>query len=337
MSQEKDEWSVRLGVRDLGGHLDTSFRGWSATFAARIRLVISRLVCWLHDVRDLRRHLDTTFRGWSATLASRVKLVTSRLVLISVLPLDFHGRPRYWVYVHSGALHGIEASLLALGSLLKLPSAIVRVIWPRRQSLANVGAVLSLLDCPQGCDPANCVVWCRFRMIRRYLAYRPSEIGGVYRLLDMVRDGCPRHGPVHLLVASVTGVGFQWVPHTLGWVRPGLPVLSNLPGPIQHFRAAILDAWRGMVAADLCAREGFCCGPLLSVTGSLQLLNSSHVRERDKALLRGVLVGGVWNGFLLGRVRGQPVPCHFCGAPGNDGRFFGECTFPPLVEIREKS
>ena len=34
-------------------------------------------------------HLDTTFRGWSATLAARVRLVISRLVLIFVLPLDF--------------------------------------------------------------------------------------------------------------------------------------------------------------------------------------------------------------------------------------------------------
>ena len=35
----------------------------------------------------------------------------------------------------------------------------------------------------------------------------------------------------------------------------------------------------------------------------LQLLNSSHVRERDKALVRSIMVGGVWNGFLLGRLR----------------------------------
>ena len=42
------------------------------------------------DVRD--RHLDTTFRGWSATLAARVRLVIARVVLIFVLPLDFHGR-----------------------------------------------------------------------------------------------------------------------------------------------------------------------------------------------------------------------------------------------------
>ena len=47
------------------------------------------------------------------------------------------------------------------------------------------------------------------------------------------------------------------------------------------------------VAADLCGREGFRGGPLLDVHGSLQLRNSSHVRERDKALLWSVLVGGV--------------------------------------------
>ena len=33
----------------------------------------------------------------------------------------------------------------------------------------------------------------------------------------------------------------------MGWSRPGLPVLSNLAGLVQHFRAAVLDvlAWRG--------------------------------------------------------------------------------------------
>ena len=30
-------------------------------------------------------------------------------------------------------------------------------------------------------------------------------------------------------------------------------------------------------------------------------------RERDKALLRAIMVGGVWNGFLLSRVRGQAM------------------------------
>ena len=98
------------------------------------------------------------------------------------------------------------------------------------------------------------------------------------------------------------------------WDRPGLPGLSNLAGPIQHFQSAILDAWRNKVAADLCARRGFRGGPLLDIRGSHQLLNSSHVRECDQMLLRSVMVGGVWNGFLLGKVRGQVVSCRFCGA-----------------------
>ena len=82
-----------------------------------------------------------------------------------------------------------------------------------------------------------------------------------------------------------------------------MPALSLIAGPLQHFKAAVLDAWRNKVAGDLCGRKGFRGKPLLDIHGSLQLLNSSHVRERDKGLLRGVMVGGVWNGFLLGRVR----------------------------------
>ena len=77
---------------------------------------------------------------------------------------------------------------------------------------------------------------------------------------------------------------------------------------------------------------------MLGVTRFLLILvavSSSHVRERDQALLRSIMVGGVWNGFLLRKVRGQVVPCQFCGAPDGDGHLFSECTFPPLVEIRE--
>ena len=173
----------------------------------------------IYDVRDLGGHLDTTFRGWSATLAARVRLVIARLVLIFVLPLDFHGRVRV---VRSlflpAALHGVEASLLASDSLLTLRSSICRVVWSRRQPLANVGAVLSLLDGPSGCDPLFCVVWFRFRLFRRFLALWPSQVSRVYRLLDMVSDGCPGHGPVHLLVASAAEIGFRWDPLALAWI-----------------------------------------------------------------------------------------------------------------------
>ena len=278
VTDEEDRWSVKLDVRNLGGHL------------------------------------DSTFRGWSSTLATRVRLVVAWLVLIFALPLDFHGRLRV---VRSmfipGSLHGIVASFLAEASLRKLRAAIVKVVWSRRQSLANTGAVLSLLDGPTGCDPAFCVVWFRFRMLCRYLAYQPGEVSRVKRLLEHAADGCPGHAPAHLLVESAAEIGFVWSPEMVGWVREGLPVLSNLAGLIQHLRSAGLEGWRGKVSADLCARKGFRGGPRLDVDGTLQLLNSDNVRERDKALLRGILVGGVWTGFLLGKEKGLRVPCRICG------------------------
>ena len=65
----------------------------------------------------------------------------------------------------------------------------------------------------------------------------------------------------------------------------------------------------------------------MDVDGSLQLLNSGHVREKDKTLLRGILVGGVWNGFLPHTVRGQRVPCRFCGSNDGDGHLFWGMSF----------
>ena len=76
-----DKWSVKFDVRDLGGHLDTTFRGWSSTLAARVRLVISRLVLF----------------PW-------------------ILPLDSHGRIRVVRSMYlPAALHGMtppETSVL---------------------------------------------------------------------------------------------------------------------------------------------------------------------------------------------------------------------------------
>ena len=69
--------------------------------------------------------------------------------------------------------------------------------------------------------------------------------------------------------------------------------------------------------------------------GSLQLLNSSHLRERDKMLLRAILCGGVWNGFLLGKAKKENVPCRFCGKRDGDGHLFWECSFHPLQHVRE--
>ena len=105
---------------------------------------------------------------------------------------------------------------LLLRVFVSFVSAVRRVVWSRRQPFASVGAVLSFLDGPTGCDFAFCVVWFRFRFLRRYLALWPAEVGRVYRLLAMVHEGCPAHGPIHLLSASAAEIGFQWDPHALG-------------------------------------------------------------------------------------------------------------------------
>ena len=37
VTDEGDQWTVKFDVRDLlGGHLDTTFRSWSSTLAARV-------------------------------------------------------------------------------------------------------------------------------------------------------------------------------------------------------------------------------------------------------------------------------------------------------------
>ena len=280
ISGEGERWSVKLDIRDLGGHLDSTYRAWGRTLAARV-LAVPRVV-WM----------------------------------VSALPLDYRGKLRILrtMYIPA-ALHGIEASLLSQSNVLKLRAAFVRACWSSKLTLAHSGTVLGMLDGPECVDPV--------------------EMDRVSRLLDFISDGAPGHGPLHLLVDSAAGLGFRWCPEGYCWSRPGLPRLPMIGGPYQHFHTAILDACRDQNSACLCRRKGFRGGPLLDFRGSMQLLFSSHVRERDKALLRGILSGGVWNGFLLGKVQGENVSCRFCGGPDGDGHLFLDCPFPPLVAIRE--
>ena len=55
-------------------------------------------------------------------------------------------------------------------------------------------------------------------------------------------------------------------------------------------------------------------------------------------LLRAILRGDVWNGFLLGKAKKDDVPCRFCGKRSGDGRWsfvFGSASFPPLLRVTE--
>ena len=92
--------------------------------------------------------------------------------------------------------------------------------------------------------------------------------------------------------------------------------------------------------AKLYERKGFLGGDFADFQGSLQLPTSSHLRERDKMLLRAILCVGEgrrWNGFLLGKAKKEDVPCRFCGQRDGDGHLFWECTFPSLRRVRDLS
>ena len=66
--------------------------------------------------------------------------------------------------------------------------------------------------------------------------------------------------PVHLLAAGAAEIGLRWDPVGMGWSRPGLLLQSNLAGPVQHFRAAVLDSWRNKVAAHLVVEKALGLG-----------------------------------------------------------------------------
>ena len=149
--------------------------------------------------------------------------------------------------------------------------------------------------------------------------------------------GLPGHGPIHLLLQSAQEIGFFGDSEQAGWIRPGLPPLRMVTGPIQHFRSAIWQAWQSKVAADLCKRKGFRSGFGVGIYGSHQLLVSSHLRERDKMLSRTILSGVVWNGFLLSKAKKEDIPCRFCGAPDNDGHLFFGLHFSPLCGASQQS
>ena len=102
------------------------------------------------------------------------------------------------------------------------------------------------------------------------------------------------------------------------WIRPRLRELRILADPTLP---------GGIKSPEIFVR-GKGSGVALCWHASQQLLVSSHVWERDKGFLRGVLVGGVWNRYFLGQVHGETVPCRFCGGLDGDGHLFWDCPYP---------
>ena len=136
------------------------------------------------DVRDL---LDFTWRARAGTLSKRVGEATVGVAAVGALPLGFQvklGLVR-GTYLPAG-LHAAEASFVSSSSISAFGAAIVRAVWSSKMTLADAPAILNLLHWPVGIDPAFHVVWVRFRMMRRYLAYCPDEEPRIFRMLDLI-------------------------------------------------------------------------------------------------------------------------------------------------------
>ena len=153
------------------------------------------------DVRDLGGHLEFSCRAGAGTLSRRVKEATHGVAAVGALPLGFRVElgPVRGKYLHAG-LHAVEASYVSASHL----SAFRAV----RCSLLTSLFFPNLLHGLVGVDPAFHIIRTRFRMMRRYLVYRPDEVPRIFRMLDLIAHGADGHGPAHLLLVSAADIGF---------------------------------------------------------------------------------------------------------------------------------
>ena len=77
--------------------------------------------------------------------------------------------------------------------------------------LANTLALLNLLDGPVGVDPAFHIIWARFRLMRRFLAYCPEDEPRIFRMLDLIL------GELRVMVLFIFFLSLL-----LSWVLPGM-------------------------------------------------------------------------------------------------------------------
>ena len=285
----------------------------SVFYLALLELLVDAWTAWRNrdegcfwavklDVRDLGGHLDVTLRAVAGNLTNRVKIATTQVPAVGALSLGFQ---RMLGMVRSkylpGGLHGCEGAAVSVTALSSFRSAIARAVWSKKLPMTNTLALLSLLDGPWGSDPAFFIIWNRFRQLRRYLAYRPDDQDRIFRLLDYASAGSPGHGPIHLLIQSADELGFFWDSEQAGWIRPGLPPLRMMTGPIQHFRSAIWQAWQHRVATDLCKRKGFRGGFGVDIYGSPSTTCFFPSEGTRQNVASSHSFRGVWNGFLLGK------------------------------------
>ena len=114
----------------------------------------------------------------------------------------------------SSALHGAEASPISITALTSLRTAFCAAAWSSKMPPAKTGALLSMLDVPEGCEPAFQVIWAKFRTSR-----------------------------MRKFVLGMAVSSYLWSDGVQTWARLGLPQLHILAGPIQHVQNILCDAW----------------------------------------------------------------------------------------------
>ena len=228
----------------------------------RFPVVCGFAVSWLEHLSGSQQvvrpsPLTCPLRALVGTLSSRVKIATAQVISVGALPIGFQ---RIIGMVCSrclpGGLHDCEGAAIIVSALNAFRAAVERAVWSKKLPMT----LLSLLDGAWGSDPVFFIIWSCFRQHRRYLVYRPDDVIPFFRLLDCASTGFPGHGPIHLLVDSAQEIDLFWDSEiflsTLPcWIRPGLPSLRMMTGPIQHFRSAIWQAWQDKVATYFCTKN----------------------------------------------------------------------------------
>ena len=242
-----DRWSVRLDVRDFGGALgfNLSWYGWY-------------LCCWK-----------------SSGLGRLEKLLVHYPSVLGVL----------WVcYALSAFL--LHCMHISRANLNPLRTAFVAACWSTRMPLlAHPGAVLSLLDGPDGCDPAYFVGWTQFQLMRGYLAYCSCLQDAGFHFSRGA--GTWSYSPV-LLRLGLSGTRRSVAGPRLVWV---LCIFWLSLGRCMKTPFLILRAWQKSVFANLCKRValgevvgGF---SLYDREGSSKLLLSSDDRKKRQGTFKG--------------------------------------------------
>ena len=279
----------------------------------------------LLDVRDLGWHLDFTRRARAGTLSQRVRDAGALSIGFQVKLGLIRGK-----HLPAG-LHAVEASYFS-ASCLRVPfvppsfgqSGLVRCLWLlHRLFLLSWTVQLEWTLRATLLRPGfvSCAGVCRIVQTR----FSASFVCWIF--LPMVLMGmvqCMCWLPL-LLRLGLPGMGV----YKVGFGLP-LPPLGMVSGPVQHFENANLEAWQLKVSTQLAERQGFRGAQFLNLRGSLQLRTSSHVRERDKNVVKIHFMRG-----SLEWIPSWSVPCRFCGGKDGDGHLFWDGTFLPILHVRD--